>query len=131
MEKHTLLEIILATIGGLLLAIGLCMCLLPQWNMFTIGVIISLLGFLLLLCIIPVYQKSHIQQTAKPINWSFLFVWIIGIVGALVMGFGMSKIMASDVSRMDMIIGMGFGIIGLVACILNYPIYTYLKKKIE
>ena len=32
---------ILGTVGGLLLAIGLCMCLLPEWNAFTPGVILA------------------------------------------------------------------------------------------
>ena len=30
MKKETLLEIILGTIGGLVFAIGMCMCLLPE-----------------------------------------------------------------------------------------------------
>lgn len=33
MKKETLLEIILGTIGGLIFAIGMCMCLIPEWNM--------------------------------------------------------------------------------------------------
>ena len=39
MKKETLLEIILGTIGGLIFAIGMCMCLIPEWNMFKTGVV--------------------------------------------------------------------------------------------
>ena len=36
MKKDTLLEIILGTVGGLIFALGMCMCLIPKWNMFVI-----------------------------------------------------------------------------------------------
>ena len=51
MKKETLLEIILGTIGGLVFAIGMCMCLLPEWNMFTPGIIVTAIGFIVLLSI--------------------------------------------------------------------------------
>lgn len=36
MKKHNVVMIsVLGTVGGLLLAIGMCMCLLPEWNAFT------------------------------------------------------------------------------------------------
>ena len=47
MKKETLLEIILGTIGGLVFAIGMCMCLIAEWNMFTAGVIVALIGFII------------------------------------------------------------------------------------
>ena len=44
------------------------------------------------------------------------------------MGFGMSKIMVGTPEKMDMIIGMITGVVGLLICALNYPIYSYLKS---
>jgi len=129
MKKETLLEIILGTVGGLIFAIGMCMCLLQEWNMFTVGVIVAIIGFIILLCIIPVYKKSHPKKQNKPINWGIVGTWIIGIIGALVMGFGMSRIMVEDPNKTDMIIGLITGVIGLLICVLNYPVYAYLNKK--
>ena len=129
MKKETLLEIILGTIGGLIFAIGMCMCLIPEWNLFSAGVVIVIVGFITLLCIIPVYRKSHPKKEHAPINWGIVFTWIIGIVGALVMGFGMSKVMVYDASQTDMLFGIITGIVGLIVCVLNYPIYSYLKSK--
>ena len=128
MKKDTLLEIILGTVGGLIFALGMCMCLIPEWNMFTAGVILAIVGFIVLLCIIPVYRKSHPKKEHKPIDKGLLATWIIGVVGALVMGFGMSKVLVDGASQSDMILGMVFGIIGLLVCVLNYPIYFYLKR---
>ena len=130
MKKDTLLEIILGTIGGLVFAIGMCMCLIPEWELFTAGVIVTIIGFIILLCIIPVHRKSHSrkERERKETDWGLVLTWIIGVVGALIMGFGMSKIMVGSPEKMDMIIGMITGVVGLLICVLNYPIYSYLKN---
>ena len=128
MKKETLLEIILGTIGGLVFAIGMCMCLIPEWDLFKAGVVVAILGFIILLCIIPVYRSNHPKKEHTPINWGIVFTWFIGIVGALVMGFGMSKVMVGNPSKTDLLIGIATGIIGLLICVLNYPIYSYLKS---
>lgn len=129
MKKETLLEIIIGTIGGLVFAIGMCMCLIPEWDLFEAGVIVGIVGFLILLCIIPIYRKEHPKKKInKKTDWGLVFTWTIGIVGSLIMGFGMSKIMVDTPEKMDLIIGMITGIVGLLICVLNYPIYSYIKS---
>lgn len=127
MKKETLLEIILGTIGGLIFAIGMSMCLIPEWDLFKTGVVIAVVGFTILLCIISIYRNNHPKKQHDPINWGIVFTWIIGVIGALVMGFGMSKIMVENPSKPDMLIGIITGMIGLIVCVLNYPIYSYIK----
>lgn len=127
MKKDTLLEIILGTIGGLIFAVGMCMCLIPEWDLFNVGVVVSILGFIVLLCIIPIYRNSHPKKVHDKKNWRIVFTWIIGVVGALVMGFGMSRVMVDNPEGTDMLIGIVVGVIGLLICVLNYPVYSYLK----
>ena len=128
MKKETLLEIILGTIGGLVFAIGMCMCLLPEWNLFTAGVVTSIIGFIILLCIIPVYRKNHPRKPHGPINWGLVLTFIVGIVGSLIMGYGMSKVMIEGATKSDMIVGIITGVVGLIICVLNYPVYSYIKS---
>lgn len=128
MKKETLLEIILGTIGGLVFAIGMCMCLIPEWDMFTAGVVTTAIGFIILLCIIPIYRKEHPKKEHGPINWGLVLTFVVGIVGSLIMGFGMSLIMVGDATKTDMIVGLITGVVGLVICVLNYPIYAYIKS---
>ena len=52
-----------------------------------------------------------------------------GIIGALIMGFGMSKIMVESATQIDFIVGLVTGVIGLLICVLNYPIHAYISKK--
>ena len=56
---------------------------------------------------------------------------MIGIVGSIIMGFGMSKIMVDSPDKMDFIIGMITGVVGLLICVLNYSVYSYLKSNKE
>lgn len=127
MKKETLLEIILGTIGGLIFAVGMCMCLIPEWDLFKVGVVVAIIGFIILLCIIPVYRKNHPKKEKERVNYGIVVAWIIGIVGALIMGFGMSNVMVGDATKTDFIIGIITGVIGLIVCVLDYPIYSYLK----
>ena len=129
MKKETLLEIILGTIGGLLFSIGLTMCLIPEWDLFIAGVVVAIVGFIILLCIIPIYRKEHPKKVSnKETDWGLVLTWVIGVIGALIMGFGMSKVMVDNKEKIDMIVGMITGIVGLLICVLNYPIYSYLKS---
>ena len=133
MKKETLLEIILGTIGGLVFAIGMCMCLIPEWNMFTAGVVVTIIGFIILLCIIPVYRSTHPKKVKenKPTDLGIVLTWTVGVVGSLIMGFGMSKVLVGNASASDMIVGIITGVVGLVICVLNYPVYAYIKSNKE
>ena len=131
MKKETLLEIILGTIGGLVFAIGMCMCLIPEWNLFKAGIVTTIIGFLILLCIIPIYRKNHTRKPHGSINWGLVITFVIGILGSLLMGFGMSKIMVGTPTTIDMIIGLMTGIVGLLICVLNYTVYAYIKSNKE
>ena len=129
MKKETLQEIILGTIGGLIFAIGMCMCLIPEWNLLKLGIIVGIIGFIILLCIIPIYRKEHPKKVNNKQNdKGLVLTWTVGIIGALIMGFGMSKIMVGNQETADLIIGMITGVVGLLICVFNYPVYSYLKS---
>lgn len=128
MKKETLLEIILGTVGGLVFALGMCMCLITEWETLKTGIVVSLIGFIILLFIIPVYRKAHPKKEREPVNFGIVITWCIGIIGSLIMGFGMSKIMSGEPSQNDMIVGLITGVVGLMICVLNYPIYSYIKS---
>lgn len=128
MKKETLLQIILGTVGGLVFGIGMSMSLLPEWDLFKEGVITSIIGFIILLCIIPVYRKNHPRKPHGPINWGIVLTFAVGIIGSLVMGFGMSKVMVGEATTSDMLVGIITGVIGLLVCVLNYPVYSYIKE---
>ena len=128
MEKKTLVKIILGTVGGLVFALGMCCCFLPEWNLFSFGVGMAIGGGVLL-AILLIYHLTtrEWKPRTEPLNVKAIVAWAIGIVATLVMGFGMSKVMIGEPSQVDMIIGMVCGIVGLLVDILIFPVYSYLK----
>ena len=40
----------------------------------------------------------------------------------------MSKILVEGANKNDMLVGMITGVVGLITCVLNYPIYSYIKS---
>lgn len=128
MGKKTLVKIILGTIGGLIFALGMCCCLVPEWNLFSFGLGLAIGGGVLL-AILLIYHLTtrEWKPRTEPLNVGAIAAWIIGIAGALLLGFGMSKTMVGEPSQGDMILGISLGIIGLIVDILIFPIYSYLK----
>ena len=60
------------------------------------------------------FVTNTIGSIFNSISWGIIAAFIIGLIGALTMGFGMSKIMVDSASKTDMIIGLITGIIGLI-----------------
>ncbi len=54
MKKKNFVTLILATVGGILFALGMCMVML--WNMLVPGIAVGLAGIVLLLCLIPLIR---------------------------------------------------------------------------
>ena len=44
MKKKNFVSMIMGTVGGILFAIGMCLCLLPQWNAFNQGIVMGAAG---------------------------------------------------------------------------------------
>ena len=68
---------------------------------------------------------KKLDRQAKLPATIFTYSW--GIVSALVFGTGMS--LAMQVIGNNMILGIIIGIIGLIGCGINYPVYKRLLEK--
>ena len=67
---------------------------------------------------------------AKAKNPANIFTYTFGIISALVLGTGMSlamQVIGSGVT--GMILGIIIGIIGIIGCCVNYPLYKKLLEK--
>lgn len=123
MKRENFVSLILGTIGGILFAIGMCMCLLPDWNAFRQGVVMAAAGFVVLLAMLIVRRRMEGRPTVK-LNARTIGTVAFGIVGALVLGVGMCMTM---VWQDLMIPGIVVGVIGLVLLLSLIPICKGLK----
>ena len=73
-------------------------------------------------------RQMHKMPTQKAIGWSVT----VGIIGALMMGSGMSLVMTElgDLAgRYAMPIGIGVGVVGMILVALSYPLYRRILRK--
>ncbi len=123
MEKKNFVALVLGVVGGLMFSLGMCMCLLPEWNMFNTGVVLAAIGFVVLLVTVIVYRKMSGAAPIK-INWKVFAKVAYGVLSALVLGTGMSMIM---VFEGKMITGIIVGIVGIVMLLFLIPMCLGLK----
>lgn len=123
MKKSSFIALILGTIGGILLAIGMCMCLLPEWNTFKPGVIMGCIGLIVLLAMVIAWRKMENKEAIK-LTGKTIGAILIGIFGSLLLGVGMSLIMVWS----QMVIGIVIGIVGIVLLLSLSPFIKGIKE---
>lgn len=116
MKKSSFVALVLGTIGMLFFGIGMCMSLLPEWNMEIQGRIIGIVGAITLLTTLFIWRKMEGKDPIK-VNPKTILTIVIAVVGALMLGGGMSMVMVFH----KMIQGMILGIAGLFVLILLIP----------
>ena len=122
MKKSNFVAMILSTIGVVLLALGMCMTLLPEWNAFNSGVVMGCSGLLVLLVMLFVWRKMENKQPIK-LSGKTIGGALIGIVGTLLFGVGMCLTMVWS----QMVIGIIVGLVGIVLLLCLIPFIKGLK----
>ncbi|MGN1069667.1 MAG: hypothetical protein ACI4P5_04600 [Candidatus Fimadaptatus sp.] len=123
MEKKNFVYLLLGVVGGLLFALGMCMCLLPEWNAFGPGVAVTALGALVLLVLALVRWIAAGRPVAR-VNWRAVGKIAYGVVSALVLGTGMCMVMAFEGL---MVPGIIVGIVGIILLLGLIPVVKGLK----
>ena len=113
---------IMGTVGGILLALGMCMCLLPEWNAFRPGVIMGCIGLVVLLAMVIVWRRMEGKEPIR-LNGKTVGTVLLGIVGAILLGVGMCLTMVWS----NMILGIVIGIVGIVLLLALIPLVKGLK----
>ena len=122
MQKKNFVAMLLGTVGGILFAIGMCMCLLPEWGVFTQGIIIGAVGAVVLLAMLIVRRKME-GKPAVRLNGKAVGSVLLGVIGALVLGVGMCMVMIWSM----MIPGILVGIVGIILLLCLIPLVKGLK----
>ena len=122
MKKSSFVAMIMGTIGGIFAALGMCMCLLPEWNAFKPGVIMGCVGLVILLITIIVWRKMTNKDPVRMSGKTLLAI-ILGVIGALMLGVGMCLAMVWS----QMVFGIILGIAGIILLIFLIPLVKGLK----
>ena len=123
MEKKNFITLVLGVVGGLLFSLGMCMCLLPEWNLFNPGVVCTAIGFVIILITILVYRKMSGAAPIK-VNFKVLGKVLYGTVSALVLGAGMAMVLEFEGMMLQ---GIVLGIVGIIMLLFLIPMCVGLK----
>lgn len=117
MKKSSFVALMLGTVSGVLFALGLCMALIPAWDSFRPGVVLSCAGMVLGIVTVLVWRRMEHRQPLR-ISARSVFTVAVAVVGALALGVGMCFSMVWD----QMVLGIVIGLIGIVVLLLLIPL---------
>lgn len=123
MKKENFISLILGTIGIMFFALGICMCMITEWNAFQQGIVMGVIGIVVLLIMLIVRRKMQ-GKPAIQLNAKTIGTVTLGIIGALVLGIGMCMTM---VWQNLIVPGIVVGIIGIVLLLCLIPLCKGLK----
>ena len=117
MKKSNFVALILGTVGGVFFALGMCMCLLPEWGMATQGVVCGVAGLAVLLATVLIWRKMEKKAPIK-LDGKTVGAVLVGLLGALLLGVGMCLSMVFA----KMVLGIVVGVIGIVVLLMLIPL---------
>lgn len=117
MKKSNFVTLLLGAIGGVFFALGMCMALIPEWEMFNQGVICGVIGLAILLITLFVWRKMTGKAPIK-LNGKTVLSVAVGVLGALTLGVGMCLTMVFS----QMMTGIIVGLVGIVILLMLIPL---------
>ena len=122
MKKSNFVAMILGTIGTVFFALGMCMCLLPEWGMMQEGKISGGIGLVVLLSTLLIWHRIEGKEPIK-LSEKTIATIVLAVIGALLLGIGMSLCMVFG----KMMLGIVIGLVGIVALMMLIPLTKGLK----
>ena len=122
MKKSNFVAMILGTIGMVFFALGMCMALIPEWDMFRQGIVSGVAGLVILLITLIVWRRMEGKAPVK-LNGKTVGTVVLAVFGALILGVGMSLSMVFG----KLVLGVVIGLIGIVVLLMLIPLTKGLK----
>ncbi len=116
MKKSSFAALVLGTLSGVFFALGMCMALLPEWEMRTQGIVSGVIGLLQMLVTVIVWRRMEKKAPIK-LNGKTIGATLLGVFGALLLGVGMCLSMVFE----QMVLGIVIGVIGIVVLLMLIP----------
>lgn len=124
MLKKNFVTLVLSTIGGILFAMGMCMCMLLEWNAFSQGIAVGAAGVLILLIMMMVRRKMEGKPVIVRPSGKVVGIVIVSVAGALLLGVSMCMV---TVFQGMMIQGIAIGLVGITVLLTLIPLCRGLR----
>ena len=118
MKKQNFYSLLLGVVGGTLFGLGMCMCLLEEWNAFRPGLVVGGIGLAVLLALVLIRRKMA-GKPAVAVNGKTLGRVLFGLAGTLTLGVGLCMVMVWEGL---LIPGIIVGLAGIVLLLCLIPL---------
>ncbi len=117
MKKENFVSLLLGTVGGILFALGMCMCLVEEWGAFRPGLAAGAAG-LVVLSLLPIVRRRMQGKSVVKWNAKTVGALALGVAGVLVLGLGMCMTMVWEGLLVP---GIAVGLAGILAllCLIS------------
>jgi len=122
MKKKDFVTLMIGMIGTLVFGLGMCMCLIAEWNAFKSGVAVTAVGAMVLL-VLALVRWMQAGRPVLHVNGKIAARAAVAIAGALTLGIGMCMVLVWQM----FIPGIVVGLIGIVLLMLLIPMIAGLK----
>lgn len=123
MKKIDFITLILSVFGILVFGVGMCMGLIPEWNMMKQGIVVGIIGLIILLIMVIVRRKMSGKGMFK-MNAKVIGLTIYTLLAVIIFGSGLTMV---TMFQKYMIQGIFMGIIGIALLIYLIPMVTGFK----
>ena len=108
MKKSNFIATLLGWVAGMWFALGMCMALIPSWNLLYPGAALGGAGILLGIVALLIWRKMEGKPPIRPTGRGIV-TGLVATVGALALGVGMCFSMVFD----KMVLGIAIGLVGM------------------
>ena len=122
MKKSSFAALLPGTVSGLLFALGMCMALIPDWNMLRPGAALGCAGAVLGLVTVVVWRR---MEHRPPVRLSLRAAGIAAAAAAGVLAFGAGMCLCMVWGRM--LPGIAAGCAGILILVLLVPAVRGLR----
>lgn len=123
MKRENFITLVMGTVGGLLFALGMCMCMIAEWNAFRPGIAAGAAGLAVLLAMLVLRRRMQGKPPVK-LRPRTVGAVLLGVAGALILGTGMCMTMVWEGLLVQ---GIVVGVIGIAALLSLIPLCKGLK----
>lgn len=122
MKKSSFYALVMGTVSGMIFAIGMCMALLPEWDLFGAGVAFTAVGIVLGLITLVGWRKLEDKPSVK-VNGKLLLKIVYITTAVLVFGLAMCLCLVWT----QYLYGMLVGLVGVLMLLGLIPMFKGLK----
>ncbi|MBQ4156213.1 MAG: hypothetical protein IJD90_05360 [Clostridia bacterium] len=122
MKKSSFVALILGTVSGVIFALGMCMTLLPEWNLFKQGIVFGSVGLLVGIITLVIWCKMENKKLPK-FNKKLIGRISYITISVLLLGFGMCLCLVWQ----QFVLGTIVGLFGIIMLLFLIPMFKGLK----